>query len=95
MRQAVQRLIGPGGDEWIPPPPDDDVRWKAAGRIAAISRFAALPLAALAAGVTGLLFLVLLPVCGIASIAEAMARASWAYVRKGLRRPTREHLHSL
>ncbi len=66
------------------------MRSNAAGQIAAVARIAALPFVALAAAVAGLLFLVLLPLCGIASIAEGMARNWWAFVRKGLS----QHSHS-
>ncbi len=39
------------------------------------------PFAALGAALAGLVFVVLLPVCGIASIAEAVARSCWGAVR--------------
>ncbi len=42
------------------------------------------PFAALGAALAGLVFVVLLPVCGIASIAEAIARSCWGAVRAAL-----------
>jgi hypothetical protein len=39
------------------------------------------PLAAIAAAVAGLLFAVLLPICGIATISEGIAKASWRFLR--------------
>jgi hypothetical protein len=58
------------------------VRRSAAPRGARLVRLAAAPFAALAAALAGLVLLVLLPICGIASIAEAVAKASWAFVRE-------------
>jgi hypothetical protein len=52
--------------------------WRGAAR--GVLRIAAIPLAALTAFVAGAVFVVLLPVCGIASIAEAMTRASWRFL---------------
>ncbi len=94
MRQAVHDRIEAGGGERLASPSDDCVRPNVAWQIAAITRIAALPFAALTAALAGLLFVVLLPVCGIASIAEAMARTSWAFVRSGRRRPNHTHLHT-
>jgi hypothetical protein len=42
------------------------------------------PLAALVAAVAGLLYVLLLPICGIASMAGAAAQASWRLVREAL-----------
>ena len=39
------------------------------------------PFAAVVAAVAGLVFVVLLPICGIATIASAAAQASWGLVR--------------
>lgn len=59
-------------------------RW---GRL--VGRLLLAPFAALAAALAGVLFVLLLPVCGIASIAEAIARASAAFVGDALRRALR------
>lgn len=56
--------------------------WRsAAPRGRSFLRLAVVPFAALAAVLGGLVFVVLLPICGIASIGEAVARASWELVR--------------
>lgn len=47
------------------------------------ARLLLLPFAALAAAVAGIVFVVLLPICGIASIASAVAQSSWDVVREG------------
>lgn len=62
----------------------DPLRRSAAPRAASIVRLAAAPFAVLAAALAGLVFVVLLPVCGIASIAEGLAKGSWAFVREAL-----------
>lgn len=53
-----------------------------ARRTAALARLLIAPLAVVAAALAGVIFVVLLPVCGIATIAEGLARASWRYVRR-------------
>ena len=55
----------------------------------ALARLVLAPFAALAAAVAGAIFLVLLPVCGIASIAEGFARVCWDAVRRALPHPGR------
>jgi hypothetical protein len=57
-----------------------------ARRIAAASRIAVAPLAAILAALAGLLFVLLLPICGIASIAEGIARTCWSAARDPLAR---------
>lgn len=44
------------------------------------------PFALVLAALAGLLYALLLPICGIASIAEATARSSWTIVRDAFRR---------
>jgi hypothetical protein len=56
----------------------------AARAFARAVRIALAPFAALAAAVAGLVFLVLLPICGIATLAEGFARACWSAVRCAL-----------
>jgi hypothetical protein len=53
----------------------------AARWIAAVRRSAFVSLALLGAALAGLLFAVLLPICGIASIAEGLARWCWDLAR--------------
>lgn len=78
------RLAPPRSPFACPPPgaggAEGGVRRSAAPHGGSIVRLAAAPFAALAAGLAGLLFVVLLPVCGIASIAGAVATASWTFV---------------
>lgn len=56
---------------------------------AGTARILSVPLAALLAAAAGLVFVVLLPICGIATLAEDVARGSWRAARSGLR-PRRE-----
>ena len=51
-----------------------------------VGRVLLAPFAIVLAALAGLLYAVLLPICGISSIAEATARASWAIVRDAFRR---------
>jgi hypothetical protein len=60
----------------------EPVRQSAARLGAALARLLLAPLALLAAAAAGLLFAVLLPICGIATIAEGIAKASWRFVRE-------------
>jgi hypothetical protein len=54
-----------------------------AGWAATLRRFVVVPLAALAAALAGLLYVLLLPVCGIASVLEGIATTAWSLVRAG------------
>jgi hypothetical protein len=48
------------------------------------------PVALAFAAIAGVLVAILLPVCGIATIAEAVAKGGWAFVRGSLpQRPAR------
>jgi hypothetical protein len=49
--------------------------------VRAIASVLLAPIALVVAAGAGLLFALLLPVCGVASIAEAISRASWTLVR--------------
>lgn len=53
------------------------VRHEVARAAAAVGRLLLLPLVAVGGALAGLVLLILLPICGIASIAEALARAAW------------------
>ena len=50
----------------------------------ALARLVLAPFAAIGAALAGAIFLVLLPICGIASIAEALARICWNGARDGV-----------
>jgi len=60
---------------------DRRARHLAAPRIARAARIILAPWAALAAAVAGAVFVVLLPICGIASLAEGFSRACWRAAR--------------
>lgn len=64
-----------------------EVRLCVARTIRLVARLAVVPFAAATAAVAGGLFVILLPICGIASLAEAAAKASWALVRRAFRHP--------
>ena len=51
-----------------------------------VARVLLAPFALLLAALAGILYAVLLPICGVASIAEATARTSWGIVRDAFRR---------
>ncbi len=57
------------------------VRQSAARMVTAALRLIVAPLALAAAAISGLLFAVLLPICGVATISEAIARAGWRFAR--------------
>jgi hypothetical protein len=69
---------GAGAAAHAPPPPSQ----RAPGIVA---RLALAPFAAVLAAVAGLLYVLLLPICGIASIASAVALASWSTLRDAVR----------
>ena len=54
-----------------------DVRQGGARLLVALGRILLVPVAAMAAAVAGAVFVVLLPICGIATIAETVARTCW------------------
>ena len=64
----------PGSDE-------REVRQGAALRLAQATRIFLVPCAALAAAIAGAVFVVLLPICGIASLAEGFSGACWRAAR--------------
>jgi hypothetical protein len=66
-----------------------EVRQSAAFPRSRAARLALAPFAIVLGAVAGVVFAVLLPICGIASIAEAMTRACWALVRAAFRREHR------
>lgn len=46
-----------------------------------VVRLIVAPLAGVAGAIAGLMFAVLLPICGIATICEGIAKASWRFAR--------------
>lgn len=54
-----------------------------AGGWALAARILVAPFAAALLAFAGLLYVLLLPVCGIASVANALARAAWSTLREG------------
>ncbi len=63
------------------------VRRSAAPIARAVMRLIVAPFALVAAALAGLLFAVLLPICGIATISEGIARSSWRFVRESVVHP--------
>ncbi len=61
--------------------PSESVRHSAAQRGRVALRVLAAPLVLVAGALAGAVFLILLPVCGIASIAEGVAREAWRFLR--------------
>ncbi len=47
----------------------------------AVLRVALAPLVALGVALAGMLFVILMPICGIATIAEEVARHGWRFLR--------------
>jgi hypothetical protein len=60
------------------------MRPRAARPWSATARILVAPLAAVLAAVAGLVYVLLLPICGIASIASAVAKACWAALGEAL-----------
>ncbi len=58
------------------------VRRSAARGAPWVLRLIAAPFAAVAAAIAGIVFVVLLPICGIATICEGIVRTSWRFVRE-------------
>ena len=67
-------------------------RQRGARRDAAPLRLLSLPVAALGALVAGLVFLVLLPICGVATIAEGVALCCLDELRGGLTHGNRDNV---
>jgi energy-coupling factor transporter transmembrane protein EcfT len=68
-------------DSTGPADASESVRHSAAHRAAIALRVLSAPLVLAAVAVGGAIFLILLPVCGIASIAEGVAREGWRFLR--------------
>jgi hypothetical protein len=82
LRQtAPSRTTFADGDE-TSPASKSPMRQSAATFGARALRLIVAPLALAAAALGGLVFAVLLPICGIATISEGIAKASWRFVRE-------------
>jgi hypothetical protein len=80
----VRRAAHVGPLRAAPPPRGrgaDLPRHAVARALARTARIALAPVALLAAAVAGAVFLVLLPICGIATLAQGFARAAWDAAR--------------
>ncbi len=65
------------------------VRQSAARLVTMPLRLIVAPFALLAAAIAGVVFAVLLPICGIATISEGIAKGAWRFVRDSLERAPR------
>lgn len=90
----VRQFVSPRMTFAAPPALGDGgaprVRRFVTARCPALARMLLAPLVLAVAAIAGVLFLILLPVCGIATIAEAVTKDGWAFVRGALTR-SREH----
>jgi hypothetical protein len=68
---------GEGSPEVVPA-----VRQSAAESRPMVLRLIVAPFAVVAAAIAGLLFAALLPICGIATICEGIAKTSWRFLRQ-------------
>jgi hypothetical protein len=78
---------GPGPGGAVRMRPFAAARWSAAGRVILA------PFALAFAALGGIVFVFLLPICGIATIAEAVAKGGWAFVRGALSHPAEPRIH--
>jgi hypothetical protein len=81
----VRQIVQPRMTFAAPPAPEDGgvrhVRRSVAESCPLFLRVLLAPLVLALAAIAGVLFAILLPVCGIATIAEAVAKGGWAFVR--------------
>jgi hypothetical protein len=70
------------GDARSAPGGSASVRQSAAHSATVALRLIAAPFFGVAAALAGLLFAALLPICGIATISEGIAKAAWRFVRE-------------
>ncbi len=89
LRQHVHARMtfaeAPGPHAGTPAP----VRQSAARSVTWFLRLIVAPFALLAAAIAGILFAVLLPICGIATISEGIAKGAWRFVRGAFERAPR------
>ena len=79
---GARTSFAPGGHR--PAEKEPPVRRPAAQFAEAVVRLIVAPFAAVAAALAGLLFAALLPICGIATISEGIAKTAWRFVRETL-----------
>ena len=87
LRQDAHARTTFAGGPAAPPGGGAPVRHGAAQTAKAVLRLLAAPLALAAAALAGLLFAVLLPICGIATISEGIARSAWRFARDAFAHP--------
>ena len=93
LRQDVQsRTTFAQGDD-ASADPSAPVRQSVAPFVARVLRLIVAPFALAAAALGGLVFAVLLPICGIATISEGIAKASWRFVREAFGRVAHRPAH--
>lgn len=88
LRQDAQGRTTFAGTPGRPGVAGAPLRHRAARHGAALLRILVAPLVAVVAAAAGVVFVVLLPVCGIASIAEGIARSAWRFLRGTPPHPT-------
>lgn len=71
------------------------MRQSAASPATRILRLIVAPFALAAAAAGGLVFAVLLPICGISTICEAIAKASWRFARDAVARVPNGSVHRI
>ncbi len=81
MRQTAHSRTDSAGGDGSSSAGDSFLRQPAARPPVSALRLIVAPFVAIAAALAGLVFVVLLPICGIASIAEAVAQGSWRFLR--------------
>jgi hypothetical protein len=86
LRQHVRARTSFADASAEAPAADPGVRHSAARVVVRALRLIVAPVALASAALAGLLFAVLLPICGIATISEGIARASWRFVRESFAR---------
>ena len=93
LRQNVPSRTTFAERDDAPAAPSASVRQSAASLVARALRLIVAPFALAAAALGGLVFAVLLPICGIATISEGIAKASWRFVREAFTRLPHGHAH--
>ena len=86
LRQNVQSRTTFADADEAPGAPGAPLRHSATSLVARALRLIVAPFALAAAALGGLLFAVLLPICGIATISEGIAKASWRFVSEAFTR---------
>lgn len=85
VRHLAARRSSPAAVAALARIEESTVRQSVARALVLPVRLVAAALATLAAAVAGAVFVVLLPICGLASVAEGVTRASWRAARATVR----------